>query len=76
MIAIASELKRPIVNGYLGISPRGSSMPARCCTGFRTPRPWALRRWNVETVVSLAGDAGAEKAEVVHKTFGNAYGVV
>ena len=37
---------------------------------------WLLRRWNVETVVSLAGDVGAEKAEVVHKTFGNAYGVV
>ena len=37
---------------------------------------WLLRKWNVETVVSLAGDVGAEQAEAAHKTFANAYGVV
>ena len=77
MIAIANELKRPIVNGYLGISPPWFIYASKVLHRFPDAEAvWLLRRWNVETVVSLAGDAGAEKAEVVHKTFGNAYGVV
>jgi hypothetical protein len=54
MIAIARELGRPIVNGYLGINLPWFSYAANVLHRFPDPESlWLLRKWKVETVVSL-----------------------
>jgi hypothetical protein len=62
MIAIAKELKRPIVNGYLGIIPPWFSYATEVLHRYPDPEAlWLLRKWKVETVLSLVGDVQLEQ---------------
>jgi hypothetical protein len=77
MIAIARSLKRPVVNGYLGIEPPWFEPASRALHRFPDPEAlWLLRNWRVETVVSLVGDARGNEATDVNKVFENGSGVV
>ena len=68
MIAIARELRRPIVNGYLGINLPWFSYAANVLHRFPDPEAlWLLRKWKVETVVSLGSDVNGEGLEQVQK---------
>ncbi len=69
MIAIAKALGRPVVNGYLGIQPPWFAFATRVLHRFPDPEAlWLLRHWEVDTVVSLAGDVhvDAAQARTVH----------
>lgn len=68
MIAIARELGRPIVNGYLGINLPWFSYAANVLHRFPDAEAlWLLRKWKVETVVSLGSDVTGEGLEQVEK---------
>jgi hypothetical protein len=68
MIAIARELGRPIVNGYLGINLPWFSYAANVLHRFPDPEAlWLLRKWKVDTVVSLGSDVKREGLEQVEK---------
>jgi hypothetical protein len=68
MIAIARELGRPIVNGYLGINLPWFSYAASVLHRFPDPEAlWLLRKWKVDTVVSLGSDVKGEGLEQVRK---------
>jgi hypothetical protein len=68
MIAIARELRRPIVNGYLGINLPWFSYAANVLHRFPDPEAlWLLRKWKVETVVSLGSDAKGDGLEQVER---------
>jgi len=61
MIAIARELKRPIVNGYLGIILPWFAYATDVLHRYPDPEAlWLLRKWKVETVVSVLGGAQLE----------------
>jgi hypothetical protein len=61
MIAIARELKRPIVNGYLGIILPWFVYASDVLGRYPDPEAlWLLRKWKVETVVSLLGGVPLE----------------
>jgi hypothetical protein len=75
MIAIAKDLGRPIVNGYLGIAPPWFDYASRVLHRFPDPEAvWLLRRWKVETVVSLAARGRAEQPDGLERVFENAAG--
>ena len=77
MIAIARDLKRPIVNGYLGIEPPWFAPAASVLHRFPDPETlWLLRKWKVETVISLVGNVRVEEATGVNKVFESGTGVV
>ena len=68
MIAIARELGRPIVNGYLGINLPWFSYAANVLHRFPDPESlWLLRKWKVDTVVSLGSDVNGEGLDQVQK---------
>ena len=53
MIASARLLKRPIVNGHMGINPPWFAYAANVLHRFPDPEAlWLLRKWNVDTVIS------------------------
>jgi hypothetical protein len=62
MIAIARELKRPIVNGYLGIIPPWFSYATEVLHRYPDPEAlWLLRKWKVETVLKMGAEAQLEQ---------------
>jgi len=62
MIAIARGLKRPIVNGYLGIILPWFAYATDVLHRYPGPEAlWLLRKWKVETVVSLSGGVQLEQ---------------
>ena len=68
MIAIARALGRPIVNGYLGINLPWFSYAANVLHRFPDPESlWLLRKWKVETVVSLGSHVNGEGLDQVQK---------
>jgi len=76
-IPLARVLGRPIVNGYLGIAPPWFDYAGRVLHRFPDAQSvWLLRKWNVDTVVSVAGDLGADLSGAAQKIFANATGVV
>ena len=77
MIAIARELGRPIVNGYLGICPPWFIYAGSVLHRFPDPEAlWLLRKWKVETVVGVTGDVAGEQAGDVAKVFDSGQGQV
>jgi hypothetical protein len=77
MIPIAKELGRPIVNGYLGILPPWFTYASSVLHRFPDPESvWLLRKWKVDTVVSLVGNVGGEESAFVDKVFENQNGGV
>jgi hypothetical protein len=68
MIAIAREIGRPVVNGYLGILLPWFSYATNVLHRFPDPEAlWLLRKWKVETIVSLEGDVEGQGLEQVQK---------
>lgn len=77
MIPIARELGRPVVNGYLGILPPWFSYATSVLHRFPDNESlWLLRKWKVETVVSLAGDVAGADSTLVDKVFDNGNGAI
>jgi hypothetical protein len=70
MIATARELQRPIVNGYLGLSPPWFGYATAVLHRFPDPEAvWLLRKWNVDTVVGLPGSVADQPPESFEKVF-------
>jgi hypothetical protein len=77
MIPTARVLGRPIVNGSLGIPPPWVKYAGRVLYRFPDPESlWLLRRWKVDTVVSLGSNVQRAESEFVEKSFENGNGVV
>jgi hypothetical protein len=75
MIAIARELRRPVVNGYIGLEPPYFGYASSVLHRFPDPEAvWLLRKWKVETVVSFVGDVGQSAS--IEKVFEHGRGVV
>lgn len=67
MIAVARQVRRPIVNGYLGIMPPWFAYAKSVLDKFPDPEAlWLLRKWGVESVVTLAGSV-TEVPSDLHK---------
>jgi hypothetical protein len=70
MVAIARETGRPFVNGYLGVMPPWYGYARNVLHRFPDPEAlWLLRKWNVNTVVSLPGTIAAEPPASVDMVF-------
>jgi len=62
MIAIARALRRPIVNGYLGVEPPWFAYATEVLHRYPDPEAlWLLSAWKVDTVLKLAGDVQLEQ---------------
>jgi hypothetical protein len=77
MMALAHDVKRPIVNGYLGIAPPWFPYAANVLGGFPSAEAvWLLRQWKVGTVVSMLGHVYGEDTAIVSPSFDGGNGVV
>lgn len=77
MIPSAKVLGRPIVNGSLGIAPPWFTYASNVLHRFPDPESlWLLRKWKVDTVVSLVGNVQGELPTSVEKVFENGTGVI
>jgi hypothetical protein len=64
MIAIARELKRPVVNGYLGVVPPWVTYATNVLWRYPDAEAlWLLRKWKVETVFSVLSDPNSVRLE-------------
>ena len=71
MMDIARQLRRPIVNGYLGVSPPWFTYATNVLRKFPDPEAlWLLKKWKVETVVSLEGDLKVLNLEAGERVLG------
>jgi len=62
MIAIARALRRPIVNGYLGVEPPWFAYATEVLHRYPDPEAlWLLGTWKVDTVLTLVGDVQLEQ---------------
>ena len=62
MIAIARALRRPIVNGYLGVEPSWFAYATEVLHRYPDPEAlWLLGTWKVDTVLKLVGDVQLEQ---------------
>ena len=74
MVANAARLRRPVVNGSLGICLPWYTYATFVLRRFPDPEAlWLLRKWKVQTVVGLGGGLGETPAATV-KVFENGQG--
>ncbi len=77
MIPSAKVLGRPIVNGSLGIAPPWFYYAGNVLHRFPDAEAlWLMRKWNVDTVVSLVGNIEGAVPPFANKVFESASGVV
>ena len=77
MIGATRELRRPIVDGYLGICPPWYSYATKVLDRFPDAEAiWLLRHWRVGTVVDIIRAPGAESSEFLRRVWDEGTGAV